>query len=143
MNTWPCRLAAVALLAGCAAAPAAAPSQASSSGAPAGGTVTGRLQREGGPLGPGGAQPATIPLPGIVRFERAGRAGRPVTVTAGRSGGFSVRLAPGTYRVTGQSPRIQEQASDGTTTDPPCAQPATVTVTAGRTTRIAVSCIVP
>jgi hypothetical protein len=143
MNTRACRLAAVALLAGCAAAPAAAPSRASSTGPPARGTVTGRLQREGGPLGPGGTQPKTIPLPGSVRFEPDGRTRRPVTVTVGPSGTFSVRLAPGTYRVTGQSPRIQEQASDGTTTDPPCAQPADVTVAAGRTTPVAVSCIVP
>jgi hypothetical protein len=147
MRTRVCRLAAVALLAGC-AGPAVAPAHVASSGpasrgpAPRG-TVTGRLQREGGPLGPGGTQPRVIPLPGTVRFELSGRARPPVTVAVGRSGTFSVRLAPGAYRVTGQSPRLQEQLSDGTTTDAPCAQPAAVTVIAGRTVRVTLNCIVP
>jgi hypothetical protein len=142
MKTRVYRLAAVALLAGC-AGPAVAPPHVAASRPAARGTVTGRFQREGGPLGPGGTQPRVIPLPGTVRFEAAGRAHPPVAVTVGRSGTFSVRLAPGTYRVTGQSPKIQEGLSDGTTTDPPCAQPAVVTVIAGRTAMITVNCIVP
>jgi hypothetical protein len=139
-----CVAAVVVPLAGCAAGAgtAAVPHGGAARPAPRG-TVTGRLQREGGPLGPGGTQPAVVPLPGTVRFELAGRTRPPVAVAVGRPGTFTVALAPGTYRVTGQSPRIQEELSDGTTTDPPCAQPAAVTVVAGRTARITLNCIVP
>jgi hypothetical protein len=139
-----CMVAVVVPLAGCAAGSAAvAPTHATVTSPAPRGTVTGRLQREGGPLGPGGTQPKVVPLPGTVRFEPVGRARPPVAVAVGRSGTFTVALAPGTYRVTGQSPNIQEQLSDGTTTDPPCAQPTAVTVVAGRTARVAVNCIVP
>jgi len=141
-----CVVAIVVPLAGCAAGAgagaAAVPHGSAARPAPRG-TVTGRLQREGGPLGPGGTQPRVIPLPGTVRFELAGRTRPPVAVAVGRSGTFSVRLAPGTYHVTGQSPRIQEGTGDGTTTDPPCAQPTAVTVVAGRTARVTLNCIVP
>jgi hypothetical protein len=137
-----CVVAVVVPLAGCAAGAGAAPHETVANPAPRG-TVTGRLQREGGPLGPGGTQPRVVPLPGTVRFELAGRTRPPVAVAVGRSGTFTVALAPGTYRVTGQSPRIQEETSDGTTTDPPCAQPTAVTVVAGRTARVTLNCIVP
>src|ERR1022692_3463371 len=50
------------------------------------GTVTGRLVREGGPLGPGGTQPAERLLPGSVQFTTAH--GRSVVVQVGKSGRF-------------------------------------------------------
>jgi hypothetical protein len=102
------------------------------------GTVTGRAQLGGGALGPGGAQPRDRPLPGTVEFESAGRTHRLVTVAAGPSGTFLARLAPGTYRVT-----VREQLSDGRFREQPCAAPQTVTVVAGRTAAVTLTCIVP
>ena len=68
-------VAALLLLAACAAGPgqhtAAGPGRDTGSGSgrdPARGTVTGRLVREGGPLGPGGQQPGVHPIPGTIRF---------------------------------------------------------------------------
>ena len=105
---------------------------------PALGTVTGRAQLGGGALGPGGAQPRDRSLPGMVEFESAGRTHRLVTVAAGLSGTFFARLAPGTYRVT-----VREQLSDGRFREQPCAAPQTVTVVAGRTAAVTLTCIVP
>ena len=128
-------LAVGSLVAGCAAGPAAA--------APPRGTVTGRTQLEGGPLGPGGAQPRVRPLPGTVEFELAGRTHRLVTVAVGRPGTFSVTLAPGTYHVLVRSPHIREQLSNGRLVERPCSAPQTVTVIARRTATVTLTCIVP
>jgi hypothetical protein len=97
-----------------------------------------------GPLvaGPGGAQPRVRPLPGTVEFELAGRTHRLVTTAAGRSGTFSVRLAPGTYHVAVRSPRIRVQLSDGRLGEQPCAA-STVRVVARRTATVTLTCIVP
>src|SRR5215471_15994756 len=65
-------------------------------------TVTGRFLMEGGPMRPGGGQPGERPLRGTVTFTTVG--GRRVSVHVGRSGAFSVALAPGTYHVAGRSP---------------------------------------
>jgi hypothetical protein len=133
-------LAVGSLVAGCAASQAAV--------APPPGTVTGRAQLEGGPVAPPGttgrhgAQPRVRPLPGTVEFELAGRTHRLVTATAGPSGRFSVRLAPGTYHVDVRSPRIREQLSDGRLREQPCAA-RTVTVVARRTAAVTLTCIVP
>src|SRR5450432_860348 len=106
---------ALLLLAGCTAASGlpSGPGQPSSSGHGSGhglgsaeGTVIGRLVREGGPLGPGGTQPAERLLPGSVQFTTA--QGRSVVVQVGKSGRFSVRLPAGTYSVSGRSPDIME-----------------------------------
>ena len=119
------------LLAGCAA---------TGTQAPATGHLTGRLVMEGGPMGPGGRPPGERPIPGTVTFTAAGR--RPVMAEAGPSGKFSVALAPGRYQVSGRSPDIIEV--DGTTRrELPCSQPASATVTAGRTAVITLTCIVP
>ena len=118
-------------LAGCAAA---------GTQAPATGHLAGRLVMEGGPMGPGGKQPGERPIRGTVTFTAAGH--RPVTVEVGPSGRFSVALAPGQYQVSGRSPDIIEV--DGTTQrELPCSQPASATVTAGRTAVITLTCIVP
>lgn len=107
------------------------------------GTVTGRLIREGGPLGPGGQQPAVRPLRGLVQFTSAGH--RVVNVRVGRSGTFSVSLAPGTYRVTGRSPEITQAGGASMDGGPalPCARPVSVTVTPQHTAKITLACIVP
>jgi hypothetical protein len=106
----------------------------------AGGEVTGKLLMEGGPLGPGGQQPGTRSIPGVVTFSAAGH--RSVSVRVANSGAFTVNLPPGRYRVTGKSPRII-QVGNGTRRELPCSQLLTVTVTAHHTATIAVTCIVP
>jgi len=64
-------------------------------------TVTGKLVRVGGPA-PG----SPVPLPGqIVARDAQGHVFR---TTAGRNGRFRLSLPPGTYRLTGHSPRIQD-----------------------------------
>jgi hypothetical protein len=131
--------AAMLLLAGCGAS-AGQPSPMA--------TVTGRFIREGGPLGPGGQQPAEQPLSGTVVFT-AGRLR--VAVQVGSSGTFSLRLPPGTYAVSGRSPSIVEvstgtaggQAATAATRETPCSVPGSVTVAARHVTRATVACIVP
>jgi hypothetical protein len=111
---------------------------------PAQGTVKGRLVREGGPLGPGGQQPATRPISGIVRF--IGPSGQVTRVKVGRSGAFTVTLVPGIYRVRGSSPAVVEVSTSATgskTTDPPCTIPKTVKVTDQTTIGITLACVVP
>jgi hypothetical protein len=129
-------VAAMLLLAACAAIGQQASQDASTQG-----TVTGRFLREGGPLGPGGQQPGERPIPGTVQFTAAGH--RLITVGVGSSGAFSVGLPAGTYHVAGRSPQIMEVSSDGTQHETPCSQPLSVTVTARHTTKIAVTCVVP
>lgn len=134
--------AALAALAGCAASPGAGHAT-TGVRPPGGGTVTGRLVMEGGPLGPGGQQPRTRGIPGLVEFT-AGR--RVVKVAVGRSGRFSVTLPPGTYHVTGRSPRITE-VSSGNPGGPgrvlPCSRPLAVTVSVGTSVAVTLACIVP
>jgi hypothetical protein len=124
--------AAIVLLSACAPAVAHAPAVVHAPVAPAAsGTVTGKLQMEGGPISPGGQQPGKRPVPGTVRFTSTRQ--QPVTVRVGNSGAFSVQLPPGTYAVCPRSPAAQG----------PCAQGQRVTVTARHTTKIAFTFIVP
>jgi len=104
-------------------------------------TVTGRFLIEGGPLRPGGGQPGERPLRGTVTFTAIGE--RTVSIPVGRSGAFSVALAPGTYRVSGRSPEIMEVSSGGAQHETACSQPLTVHVAGQHTLKIAVTCIVP
>jgi hypothetical protein len=97
---------------------------------PADGHVTGRLEREGGPIGPGGKQPPAVPLSGTIVFWQ--RDHHTVRVHAGKSGRFSVRLAPGRYTVWGRVEGL-----------PVCRLPGRLKVTADRTRHIVVACIVP
>ena len=111
---------------------------------PAHGTVKGRLVREGGPLGPGGQQPATRPISGVVQF--IGPSGQVTQVKVGRSGAFTVTLVPGTYRVRGRSPAVVEVSNagrGGKTTERPCTIPKTVTVRDQSTIGITLACVVP
>ena len=91
-------------------------------------------------MGPGGKQPSERPMSGAVTFTTAGR--QTVTVKVGSSGTFSVPLPPGRYQVSGRSPSIME-VDGGKTRELPCSQPASATVTAGSTTTITLTCIVP
>jgi hypothetical protein len=126
---------AVLVLAGCASASMPATTT------PATGLLAGRFVREGGPLGPGGQQPAEVPLRGTVTFTATGH--RPVSVQVGSSGRFSVTLAPGRYQVAGRSPDIETVDPNGRQQEQACSQPSSATVTAGQTITIAVTCVVP
>jgi hypothetical protein len=106
-------------------------------------TVTGRFLIEGGAVRPGGGQPGERPPRGTVTFTAAAAGERAVSVPVGRSGAFSVALAPGTYHVSGRSPDIMEVSSDGAQHETVCSQPLTVHVTGQHTLKIAVTCIVP
>jgi hypothetical protein len=64
-------------------------------------TITGRLLAIGGP-----AQPAGRPLAGTVTVTSNG--GKPLTLTVGSSGRYSITVAPGTYQVQGHSPLYQD-----------------------------------
>jgi hypothetical protein len=122
------RLQAVAGVAAIAALSACAPAVAQ---APSAGTVTGKLQIEGGPISPSGQLPGKRPVSGTVQFT--GTRQHRVTVHVGNSGAFSVQLPPGTYAVCSRSPAAQG----------PCSQARRVTVTAQQTTTIAFTFIVP
>jgi hypothetical protein len=131
-------IAAALLLAAC-AAPAAHVTTTSSDGLH--GTVNGLFVREGGPIGPGGKQPANLRLQGLVTFTAANH--RKFSVRVDQSGDFSVRLPVGRYDVSGRSPAIMEVSSDGKDHETPCSVPTAVTVTAGHVAKIRVVCAVP
>jgi hypothetical protein len=135
---------AMLLLAGCASAQGAVSAQGTTSArgsasaqatSSVDGIVTGRFQIEGGTS----ADTAARPLPGTVRFTAAHRP--PITVQVGTSGSFSVRLPSGTYQVAGRTPRIIEVSGGGQ--HEMWSQTRPVTVTAGHTTRITITDIVP
>lgn len=143
---------AVLALAGCSAASQTSqtshPTATSQTGAAAGtGRLTGRFVMEGGPISPNGQQPGERPLPGTVTLTTAGQ--RPVTIQVGASGRFSVWLPPGRYQVSGRTPNIEQASSaevgSGATqgVELPCSRPLSVTITAGHTAAITLTCIVP
>jgi hypothetical protein len=105
---------------------------------PADGRVLGKFVRVGGPLGPGGKQPEDVPLPGTMRFTRAGHAA--ITVPVGNTGTFAVRLAPGRYRVSGTTPNITGEPGNTQST---CSLSGTLAVPAGLTRHVTVVCAVP
>jgi hypothetical protein len=74
-------------------------------------------------------------------FATAGE--RAVSVPVGRSGAFSVALAPGTYHVSGRSPEIMEVSSGGAQHETVCSRPLTVHVIGQQAIKVAVTCIVP
>jgi hypothetical protein len=102
------------------------------------GRVSGKFERVGGPIGPGGKQPPVVPLTGTMRFARAGHS--TVRVHVGKSGKFSVRLAPGSYRVSGRTPQIEQEPGNIEAT---CWLHGKVKVSSGRTRHIVVVCSVP
>ena len=136
-------LAAVPLLAGCAAGAGQHTGQLTQAGHGrdhARGTVTGRLVREGGPLGPGGQQPGAHPIPGTIRFT-AGRH-RVIMVRTSHAGRFSVQLPAGKYQVADRSPRLLLVAANGIARQT-WSRPVTVTVTGHHVTRITLIIAVP
>jgi len=153
LRTCACLLATLALatlaLAGCTTAShTSQPSLTSHAGAAAvTGHLTGRFVMEGGPISATGQQPGERPIPGTVTLTAAGR--RPITIHVGNSGRFSAWLPPGRYQVSGRSPDIEEassaQAGSGSNqgVERPCSQPLSVTITAGHTVAITLTCIVP
>ncbi len=148
LRTCACLLATLAL-AGCATASQSGhPSLTSHTGASAvTGHLTGRFVMEGGPISPTGQQPGERPIPGTLTLTAAGH--HPVTIQVGDSGRFSAWLPPGRYQVSGRSPDIEEassaQAGSGASqgVELPCSQPLSVTIAAGRTAAITLTCIVP
>ncbi len=116
------------------------------------GTVTGKLVMEGGPVDPRKPQPRIRPIPGTVRFTQGGR--RVASVHVGRSGKFTIALAPGTYAAVGRSPDVLQVSNgavvganghvvSGTARQAACSQPARVVVTPRRTITVVIACIVP
>jgi hypothetical protein len=145
-------LVAMLALAGCSAASQTSHTShitvTSQTGAAAGtGRLAGRFVMEGGPISPNGQQPGERPLPGTVTLTAAGQ--RPVTIQVGASGRFSAWLPPGRYQVSGRTPDIEQassaQAGSGASqgVELPCSQPLSVTITAGHTAAITLTCIVP
>lgn len=105
------------------------------------GTVTGTFVREGGPLGPGGRQPAERRLPGLIQFIGSNK--QAFKVRVGDAGTFDVHLPAGAYSVVGRTPDILEVSDNGAGRETPCSQPLEVTVTNHHTSKITVTCVVP
>jgi hypothetical protein len=93
--------------------------------APAEGTVSGSFVRVGGPY-----HGSAVPLSGKITLTSS-RHHYEATVNA--DGLFRVRVAPGSYQVTGTSPEI----NSGTT---PCREAVPVVVAAGSETKKQVTC---
>jgi hypothetical protein len=79
-----------------------------------------------------------FPLSGTVTFTDAG--GHATRFAIGTTGTFSVRLAAGTYSVSGRTPSVSEVNKDGSTTPIPCSLPQPVQVRPSQTTRIIIIC---
>jgi hypothetical protein len=105
---------------------------------PADGRVAGKFERVGGPIQPGTLQSPVVPLSGTMRFARPGH--DPISVKVGRTGAFSVSLAPGVYHVSGRTPDITGEPGNVPAT---CSLPGAVTVSTGATRHITVVCAVP
>ena len=128
------------LLAGCAAAGGQATQNQTTQNQTADGRLTGRMVMEGGPMGPGGQQPGERPISGTVTITAPGH--KPVTVTVGSSGTFSVPLPAGRYHVSGRSPAVTT-VDGGHSREDPFSPPASVVVTAGHTATVTLTSIVP
>jgi hypothetical protein len=137
LRTCACLLATLAL-AGCATV-----SQGGQDGqhAPVTGHLTGTFVMEGGALGAGGQQPGEQPIPGTVIVTDGGH--HVVRIEVGGSGRFSAWLRPGRYQVSGRSPNIEQATRSGQGQELPCSQPLAVTIAAGHTAAITLTCIVP
>jgi hypothetical protein len=107
---------------------------------PAAGTVAGTFEGVGGPaiIENGRAQTQVFPLSGTVTFTDAGGHATPLPV--GPAGTFTVRLAAGTYFVSGRTPSYSEVNKDGSSTPIPCSLPQSIQVRPRQTMRIAVIC---
>jgi hypothetical protein len=120
--------------------PSAACTPAAASSAVPQGIITGRLQIEGGPLGPGGQQPGTRPIPGTIRFI-SGLHQR-ITVRVNNSGRFRVQLPSGRYEVSDRSPALLQVGTGGIGRQT-WSRPVPVTVTGHHAIRINLTTAVP
>jgi hypothetical protein len=104
------------------------------------GTVTGTFEGVGGPaiIENGKPQTPVFPLSGTVTFTDVGGHATPFAI--GPAGTFSVRLAAGTYFVSGQTPSYSEVSKDGSSTPVPCSLPQSVQVRPRQTTRVSIIC---
>jgi hypothetical protein len=107
---------------------------------PGTGTVAGTFEGVGGPavIKNGIPQTQVFLLSGTVTFTDAGGHATPFAV--GPAGTFSVRLAAGTYFVSGRTPSYSEVNKDGSSTPIPCSLPQSIRVRPRQTMRIAVIC---
>jgi hypothetical protein len=108
------------------------------------GTVAGTFEEEAGPASTSGQTAAgPWPLSGVVRFTDA--SGHTVDVTVSASGTFSVRLAPGTYRVEGVTSQMGQVDPKSGLSQPPCEMQnmGSTAVRAGQTDRITLICYGP
>ena len=87
-------------------------------------TISGTLERIGGPPGP------PLPLPGQVSVTGAGRT---YVVAAEQDGHYSISVPAGRYTVTGRSPLYQSGTIG-------CVAQSPITVTAGRSIKVDVVC---
>jgi hypothetical protein len=103
-------------------------------------TVEGTFEGVGGPaiVENGTTQTPVFPLSGTVTFTDTAGHGTPFAI--GVTGRFSVRLAAGTYSVSGRTPAISEVSNDGTSRPIPCSLPQSIQVRPMETMRIAVIC---
>jgi hypothetical protein len=108
------------------------------------GTVAGTFAMEAGPISPSGqAAVGPVPLSGVVRFT--GASGQTVNVIVGAAGQFSVRLAPGTYTVTGLTAQLGSVDPHSSLGLPPCEMQnmSSTRVRTGQTVRITLICYGP
>ncbi len=95
------------------------------------GLVKGTLETVGGPA-PGTPNPVN----GTITLTNARGARR--TTPAGSDGRFSVHVAPGTYRVSGTSPKVTDNSNPET-----CLAAAPVEVSVGKVATADVYCSIP
>jgi hypothetical protein len=105
------------------------------------GTVAGTFQGEAGPVSASGsAASGPWPLSGVIRFTDD--SGQTVSITVGASGEFSVRLAPGTYRVEGVTSQMGLVDPHSTISQPPCEMQnlSSIRVRAAKTDQVTLIC---
>jgi hypothetical protein len=103
--------------------------------------VRGKFEMVGGPAQPGKTSTPVRPLSGVVTFRDSGA--DVLNVTVGRSGKFTLNLAPGSYTVTGRSKQIEQQNADGSVSNPTCSSAVKLTVRPGTSAHVTVVCAVP
>jgi hypothetical protein len=103
------------------------------------GTIRGRFVIFGTMGRPG--QAVDHPARGTLTFT-SGRH-RVLVIRVDRSGSFTVRLSPGTYRVYGRTPQLITVTGSGAQREDKVTLSHPVTVAAGHITKIAVRAIVP
>jgi hypothetical protein len=74
------------------------------------GTLSGIFLMVGGPAGPADPSGVRIPLPG--RVIATASSGERFAVSTGNSGRFTMLLPPGTYHLTGYSPKVHVNGSE-------------------------------